>query len=106
MKRQNGIGFYDQRVPAVASEPNFFLPDAPAKPEVALTTRELDVLHLLGNGCTSKQAALRLGVSPHTVVTHIRNAYRKLEAHTAAGAVVRAIHLGLLDLATLFGKRS
>jgi len=62
---------------------------------VALTPRELDVLRLLASGCTCWQAALRLGVSPNTVVTHIKNAYRKLEVHTAAAAVTRAMQLGV-----------
>ena len=39
---------------------------------------------------------MQLGISPHTVVTHIKNAYRKLEVHTAASAVMRAVQLGLL----------
>ena len=36
------------------------------------------------------------GFSPHTVVTHIKNAYRKLEVHSAAAAVERAVQLGLI----------
>lgn len=62
-----------------------------------LTPREIDVLRLLAGGCTYSQAADRLGISPHTVVTHIKNAYRKLEVHTAAAAVMRAAQLGLLE---------
>ncbi len=62
---------------------------------VALTPRELDVLRLLASGCTYWQAALRLGVSTNTVITHIKNAYRKLEVHTAAAAVTRAMQLGV-----------
>ena len=63
-----------------------------------LTPREVDVLRLLASGCTCVQAARRLGISHHTVVTHIKNAYRKLGVHTAASAVMRAIQLGLFDL--------
>lgn len=65
----------------------------------ALTPRERAVVQLLGSGCTYGQVAVRLGISPHTVVTHIKNAYRKLDVHTAAGAVMRALQLGLLDVA-------
>ena len=61
-----------------------------------LTPRELDVLRLLAGGCSYRRVATRLGISPHTVVTHIKNAYRKLDVHTAASAVMRAVHLGLL----------
>lgn len=66
-----------------------------------LTPRELTVVRLLGSGCSYEQVAERLGISPHTVVTHIKNAYRKLGVHTAAAAVMRAVQLGLLEIAVL-----
>ena len=66
-----------------------------------LTPRELDVLRLLASGCSYWQAARRLGISPHTVVSHIKNAYRKLDVHTAAAAVMRAVELGLFQTETL-----
>ena len=62
-----------------------------------LTARELDVLRWLSVGCTYAQAADRLGISEHTVASHIKNAYRKLDVHTAAAAVFRAASLGLFD---------
>ena len=62
----------------------------------ALTRREIDVLHLVANDCTCAEAAARLGVSSHTVVTHLKNAYRKLDVHRAAAAVMRAVQLGLV----------
>jgi len=42
-----------------------------------LTARETDVVRLLAGGCTYEQIAARLGISVHTVTSHIRNAYRK-----------------------------
>jgi DNA-binding CsgD family transcriptional regulator len=63
-----------------------------------LTARELAVVRLLSSGCSYEQAAVRLGISPHTVVTHIKNAYRKLDVHTAAAAVMRAVQLGFLEI--------
>ena len=66
-----------------------------------LTRREVAVVRLLGSGCTYKQVAVRLGVSPHTVVAHIKNVYRKLEVHTAAASVMRAVQLGLLEVPIL-----
>ena len=60
-----------------------------------LTPREIEVLRLLAADCTYWEAAARLGVSPHTVVSHVKNAYRKLEVHSAAAAVMRAMQLGL-----------
>ena len=64
----------------------------------SLTLREAEVLGLIARGCTYECAALRLGISSHTVAAHIKNIYRKLEVHSAAGAVMRAIELQQLGL--------
>ncbi|MDH4096655.1 MAG: helix-turn-helix transcriptional regulator [Betaproteobacteria bacterium] len=66
---------------------------------MALTPREADVVRLLALGCTYVQVADRLGVSPHTVTTHIKNAYRKLGVRCAAAAVMRAVQLQMLEAA-------
>jgi DNA-binding CsgD family transcriptional regulator len=63
---------------------------------VRLTGRETEVLRLIARGCTYSQVADRLGMSAHTVASHIKNAYRKLEVHCAAAAVMRAVELQLL----------
>ena len=68
------------------------------RPITTLTPRELSVVRLLGSGCSYVQVAAELGISPHTVVTHIKNLYRKLGVHTAAAAVMRAVQLGLLEV--------
>jgi DNA-binding CsgD family transcriptional regulator len=64
---------------------------------VCLTGREIDVLRMIAAGCTYSQVAARLGMSPHTVATHVKNAYRKLDVHSAAAAVMRAVQLELLQ---------
>jgi DNA-binding NarL/FixJ family response regulator len=73
---------------------------SPRRPKEAsdamLTTRETDVLRLLSSGCSYKKISAQLGISLHTVGTHIKNTYRKLEVHSAAAAVMRAVQLGLL----------
>jgi len=61
-----------------------------------LTAREIDVLRLLSRGYIYAEIADRLGVSSHTVMSHIKNSYRKLAVHTGAAAVTRAAELGLL----------
>ena len=63
---------------------------------VRLTSREADVLRLLARGLTYAQAARVLGMSVHTAATHVKNAYRKLDVHTAAAAVMQAVLLGLI----------
>jgi len=64
--------------------------------KIRLTTRELEVIQLVAQGCTYAQAAERLGVSLHTITTHIKNAYRKLDVHSAGAAVMRAVQLRIL----------
>jgi len=54
------------------------------------------VLRLLARGCTYSQVGDRLGVSLHTVESHVKNVYRKLEVHSARAAVWRAVELRLL----------
>jgi len=74
-----------------------------------LTPRELDVLRTLAGDCTYAQAAARLGISTHTVVTHLKNAYRKLDVHSAAAAVMRVMEQGLfkaLDASQETGQKS
>jgi len=62
-----------------------------------LTLREIEVLGLIARGCTYECAALRLGISGHTVAAHIKNIYRKLDVHSAGAAVMRAIELRQLN---------
>ena len=61
-----------------------------------LTTREVDVLGLLAEGCSYSAIGERLGTSAHTVASHVKNAYRKLDVHCAAAAVIRALQMNLL----------
>ena len=61
-----------------------------------LTGRETDVLRLLSRGYTYAEIGSQLGISLHTVTSHIKNSYRKLAVHTAAAAVTRAADLRLL----------
>ena len=61
-----------------------------------LTEREQAVLRGLVQGMAYKQVAHDLGVSLDTVRSHIRNVYRKLQVHSVAEAVSRAIREGLV----------
>jgi DNA-binding CsgD family transcriptional regulator len=68
----------------------------PAAGGVALTARETDVLAQIALGCTNAETAGRLALEPETVKSYLRNAMRKLGAHTRHEAVVQARRRGLL----------
>ncbi|TWU64559.1 response regulator [Crateriforma conspicua] len=69
---------------------------APAENDYRLTDRENEVLKLMADGLIKKEIAAELGVSPHTVHTHLRNIYDKLHVHTRSEAVAKAIREGLV----------
>lgn len=64
--------------------------------DYGLTAREREVLGLLVEDHTQKEIAAELFVSPHTVDTHLRNIYRKLEVRSRSGAIVKALRERLL----------
>lgn len=61
-----------------------------------MSPRELTVLELLAKGCQDKVIARRLGVSPNTVKTHLKNIYGKLEVDNRTAAAARARELAIL----------
>ena len=73
----------DNRTPGV-----MFSSDAGQKP---LTRREREVLSLISEGCSNKQGALRMGISPRTFESHRAEAMRKLGARNTADLVRTAL---------------
>ncbi|HEX5387099.1 MAG TPA: response regulator transcription factor [Gemmatimonadales bacterium] len=67
-----------------------------AAARVDLTERERDVLHCLVRGMSYKRAARELGISLDTVRSHIRSVYTKLQVHSVAEAVSRALREGIV----------
>lgn len=61
-----------------------------------LSTRELEVLALAGEGLTNRQIAAKLSLSERTVQNHIASILQQLHASSRTEAVTRAISLGLI----------
>jgi DNA-binding CsgD family transcriptional regulator len=58
-----------------------------------LTRREREVLALISEGCSNKQGALRMRISPRTFESHRAEAMRKLGAKNTADLVRKALML-------------
>ncbi|MET7808856.1 helix-turn-helix transcriptional regulator [Micromonospora chersina] len=70
--------------------------NGPAAAEAGLTAREEVVLCLVAEGLTARAIAHRLGISPHTVIKHQQNLYRKLGTNDRLSTVLTAQRIGLL----------
>ncbi len=65
-----------------------FASEAGQKP---LTKREREVLNLISEGCSNKEGALRMRISPRTFESHRAEAMRKLGARNTADLVRTAL---------------
>jgi DNA-binding NarL/FixJ family response regulator len=63
-----------------------------------LSTREIDVLRLIGAGNANKQIADKLLIGETTVKSHISNILSKLGANDRAHAVTIALRRGIIEL--------
>ena len=67
-------------------------------PTQPLTRREVEVLGMLAEGLANKNIAARLGISEHTVKTHVASILTKLDAFSRAEAVAIGARQGLILL--------
>lgn len=61
-----------------------------------LTDRECGILRLMADGLVKKEIGDALGISVHTVSTHIQRVYEKLHVSTNTGAVAKALRERLI----------
>ena len=67
------------------------------EPFEKLTSRELDLLHLVADGLSNKAIAQELSISENTVKYHMKNIFQKLHAQNRTEAVTIAMQAGILD---------
>lgn len=67
-------------------------------PPSPLSARETDVLTAVAKGYTYNEIADMLSISFHTVSSHIKHIYRKLEVSSRSEAVFEALNLHYIDL--------
>ena len=72
-------------------------PDADGEPMgVALSDREREILLLASKGFNYPEMGKLMGISPHTVTSHVKKIYRKLAVHSRGEAVFEANRMGLI----------
>jgi len=72
-------------------------PSEPQKVQVGeLSERELDVLRLVAQGLSNREIADALGLSEHTIKTHLANILDKLHLRSRAHAAAFAVQSGLV----------
>jgi DNA-binding NarL/FixJ family response regulator len=65
--------------------------------EAPLSPREIEILQKVAYGATTREVADQLGISFHTVKTHLERIFEKLGANDRAQAVAIAIRQGLVE---------
>lgn len=63
-----------------------------------LSTREIDVLQLVANGCNVNEVGTILGISHKTVQNHMSSCYDKLDVTDRTQAVVKALQKKIITL--------
>ena len=81
---------------ANASEPT--APPTAPNSGAELSTREREVLTYIVKGFSYAEIARLLELSTHTVATHVRRIYGKLEVHSRGEAVYEALATGLVKM--------
>jgi Response regulator containing a CheY-like receiver domain and an HTH DNA-binding domain len=69
----------------------------PVLPMEGLSSREVEVLVLIGKGLSRREVSELLHVSDNTIATHVRNVYRKLNISSRAEAALEACRMGLIS---------
>ena len=67
-----------------------------------LTPTEKEILKEIALGRTTKEIAANRNLSFHTIITHRKNIFRKLEVNNVHEAIKSAMRAGLVDLAEYY----
>ncbi len=63
-----------------------------------LTEREVQIIHWVAHGLTSKEIAIRADIAPRTVERHIENSRLKMRARNRVHMISKAIAAGIVRL--------
>lgn len=71
-------------------------------PKSILTVTEQEILKEMALGKTTKEIAAKRHVSAHTIMTHRKNIFRKIEVNNVHEATKYAMRAGLVDMAEYY----
>lgn len=74
------------------------LPGPERSVATSLSSRELEVLQMFADGCSTVEVGQRLYISAKTVKNHLASIYEKLDARDRTQAVLTAVRLGIIRL--------
>lgn len=64
--------------------------------EIIISERERQILLLASKGYNYPEMGTLMGISPHTVTSHVKKIYRKLAVHSRGEAVFEAQRMGII----------
>jgi len=90
-----GRKFYSDEVLDMALElsENKYIHDDPKH----LTPSEIEIVKLIADGLTTKEIAAKRNISYHTVNTHRKNIFRKVEVSNTSELIIHAIKAGWIN---------
>jgi DNA-binding NarL/FixJ family response regulator len=99
---QNLAGILSGRPPLSASIAtqmlHIFRPQKSPEPTL-LSPREEQMLVLISKGYSSREASSALSISYHTGAGYLKSVYQKLQVNSRAEATVKAMEMGLINMA-------
>lgn len=87
-----------QAIHTVAGGGTCYAADPEPTSQSTLSARELEVIRHLGRGLSNHDLGRALGVSEHTIKSHLKAIFGKLGVADRAEAVARAYELGLVSV--------
>ena len=73
-----------------------------SKADKLLTNTESEILKEMALGSTTKEIAAKRNLSFHTIITHRKNIFRKLEVNNVHEATKYAVRAGIIDIAEYY----
>jgi DNA-binding CsgD family transcriptional regulator len=95
---KNAYGIFDNIPDYIEGKTNKELGFDEACTDKRITQREKEVIVHISAGCTDKQIAARLNISPKTVEKHRHNIHQKINSRNACGITQFAMNNTLADL--------